>query len=305
MNEVEKEDDPLEINVAEDDKQEVSQVEDETNQEIFGRQAAENTETEDVSEKAETTEAEETPKKGKFQKRIDDLTKRQREAERQRDEYYKVANSILEENKKLRDQAQSFTKFGATEMETRIESDIKNAETAYKSAYEEGDAEKIVQAQRKMIDAATQRGKLDQVKQASDPSNYESKVPDLVPPPNSRAVEWASRNPWFNNDMVMTNAAYTVHDELMKTGVTADSEDYYAQLDLRLSKEFPHKLSEDKTSQQKDSNVSNNQTVVTPAGNQVPHRSRKVRLTPSQVAVANRLGVPLEEYAKQFVALNN
>ena len=303
MSEIEKNDDPLEINVAEDDKEEVAKVEDDTDPNLFKEE-----EKEDKVEVAEETQEETEaapPKKGKFQKRIDDLTKRQREAERQRDEYYKVANQILEENKKLREQAQSFTKFGATEMESRIESDIKNAETAYKSAYEEGDAEKIVEAQRKMIDAATQRGKLDQVKQASDPSHYESKVPDLVPPPNSRAVEWAGRNPWFNNDMVMTNAAYTIHDELMKTGVTADSEDYYAQLDLRLAKEFPHKLSSEQTTQQKDSNATNTQTVVTPAGNQSPHRSRKVRLTPSQVAVANRLGVPLEEYAKQFVALNN
>ena len=241
----------------------------------------------------------------KFQKRIDDLTKKQREAERQRDEYYKVANQILEENKKLRNEAQSNIKFGAEEMEGRIKSEIEAAKLDYKKAYEEGDADKIMEAQTKMIDVATQRSKLDQVKQYSDPANFDqSKVPDIVPPPNSRAVEWASENPWFNKDMVMTNAAYTIHDELVKGGVQGDSDEYYSKLDQRMKAEFPHKFADEKTSHQK-TNVNNTSTVVTPAGNQASTKSRKVRLSPSQVQVANRLGVPLEEYAKQFVALTN
>ena len=103
----------------------------------------------------------------------------------------------------------------------------------------------------------------------------------------------------------MTNAAYTIHDELIKKGVRGDSDAYYDQLNERIQQEFPHKFPSDEivTSQKKDSTVSS--PLVTPAGNQSPRKSRKVKLSPSQVAVANRLGVPLEEYAKQFVALNN
>tara|TARA_Y100000401_G_scaffold4905_2_gene3419 strand:+ start:174 stop:1034 length:861 start_codon:yes stop_codon:yes gene_type:complete len=263
---------------------------------------------EEVSEEIEQQEevqVEEKPKKqSKFQKRIDDLTHKQREAERQRDEYYKVAQQVVEENKKLREQAQSNIKFGAEEMEGRLKSEIESANKEFKKAYEEGDADKIMEAQQKMIEASTQKTKLEQVKQYSDPSNFdESSSPTVVPPPNSKAVEWANENPWFNKDMVMTNAAYTIHDELVKSGVQGDSEDYYSKLDERIRSEFPHKFPDGKTTHQKN-NVSN-QTLVTPAGNQASTKSRKVRLSPSQVQVANRLGVPLEEYAKQFVALNN
>ena len=288
----EKENEELEVSVEATEEEEV--VSEETS-----------SEDEESQQEEEAVESQEKPKRQtKFQKRIDDLTHKQREAERQRDEYYKVANQMVEENKKLREQAHSNIKFGAEEMEGRIKSELDSAKVEYKKAYEEGDADKIMEAQQKMIDASTQRGKLDQVKQYSDPSNFDqSDVPTVVPPPNSKAVEWASENPWFNKDMVMTNAAYTIHDELVKSGVQGDSEDYYSKLDDRMRSEFPHKFPDGKTSHQK-SNVSN-QTMVTPAGNQASTKSRKVRLSPSQVQVANRLGVPLEEYAKQFVALNN
>jgi hypothetical protein len=210
----------------------------------------------------------------------------------------------MEENKVLREQSKKFGEIGTTEMEGRIKSDIDSAKIAYKQAYEEGDADKIIEAQQKMIDASSRRGELSQLKQVSDQSqvvnDFDRSIP---PPPNGKAVEWAGKNPWFNKDMVMTNAAYTIHDELIKSGYSGDSAEYYDKLDTRIKEEFPHKFaSEQMTDQKSVSNVS--QTLVTPAGNQSPKKSRKVKLTPSQVAVAKRLGVPLEEYAKQFVALN-
>jgi hypothetical protein len=261
---------------------------------------------EEVSQEVDTAEEDKPKKPNKFQKRIDDLTRKQREAERQRDEYYNVAVKTMDENKKLRDRASKIGKFGTDEMEARIKSEIESATSAYKSAYEEGDADKIVEAQTRMIDAATQRGKLAEMKQANDQSVAPTAPdPSIPPPPNARAVEWAEQNPWFNKDMVMTNAAYTIHDELIKRGISGDSDAYYEQLNDRIRQEFPHKFSSDEivTDQKSSQNV--NQTVVTPAGNQSPRKSRKVKLSPSQVAVAKRLGVPLEEYAKQFVALNN
>ena len=130
--------------------------------------------------------------------------------------------------------------------------------------------------------------------------------PELNAPPNTKAVEWASRNPWFNRDMVMTNVAYTIHDDIVRGGVQVDSDEYYDTLDSRLRRELPHKFSEEETDKPKETQKRvSQQPMVTPAGNQVANKSRKVRLTPSQVAVANRLGVSLEDYAKEFVALNN
>ena len=258
-------------------------------------------EVEEVSEVKE--EKEEKPKANKFQKRIDDLTFERREAERQRDEYYKVAQKAMEENKRLSEKAKKFGEIGTTEMEGRINSEMDSAETLYKKAYEEGDAEKIVAAQRKMIDASSRRSELAQLKQVSDQSQVDNAFDQSVPPPpNTKAVAWAGQNSWFNKDMIMTNAAYTIHDELIRQGVKGDTDEYYEKLDSRMQQEFPHKFVSEEKTDQKPKSVT--QPIVTPAGNQSPKKSRKVKLSPSQVAVAKRLGVPLEEYAKQFVALN-
>ena len=284
------------------DLTEVASSDDDTKEK--SEEAKEETQEEVQEEVPEEKEAK--PKPTKFQKRIDDLTHRQREAERQRDEYYKVATQTMEENKLLREQTKRFGEIGTKEMEGHINSEMEASKEAYRRAYEEGDADKIIDAQQKMIDASSRRGELSQLKQVSDQSKdnraYDRSIP---PPPNSKAVEWAGRNSWFNSDMVMTNAAYTIHDELIKSGVNGDTEAYYEQLDARLKQEFPHKFSSDEVTEQKTESKTVTQTLVTPAGNQSPKKSRKVKLTPSQVAVAKRLGVPLEEYAKQFVALNN
>jgi|TARA_S200002703_G_C3750056_1_gene230764 hypothetical protein len=246
----------------------------------------------------EVEQVAEVKKPTKYQKRIDELTHRQREAERQRDEYYSVAQKVMDENNKLRQQSKSFSSISATEMESRINADIANAKTEYKQAYEDGDADKIVEAQEKMVKAASQTSDLNKMKDYANPKNFEQReLPVVAPPPDQRAVEWAQDNTWFNQDMVMTNAAYAIHDELVKKGITAESANYYEMIDRRMKEEFPSKIGGTSTPKSTD-----HSTVVTPGGNQTG-KSRKVRLTPSQVAVANRLGVPLQEYAKQFAAL--
>ena len=246
----------------------------------------------------EVEQVAEVKKPTKYQKRIDELTHRQREAERQRDEYYSVAQKVMDENNKLRQQSKSFSSISATEMESRINADIANAKTEYKKAYEDGDADKIVEAQEKMVKAASQTSDLNKMKDYANPKNFEQReLPVVAPPPDQRAVEWAQDNTWFNQDMVMTNAAYAIHDELVKKGITAESANYYEMIDRRMKEEFPSKIGGTSTPKSTD-----HSTVVTPGGNQTG-KSRKVRLTPSQVAVANRLGVPLQEYAKQFAAL--
>jgi len=246
----------------------------------------------------EVEQTAEAKKPTKYQKRIDELTHRQREAERQRDEYYSVAQKVMDENNKLREQSKNFSSISANEMESRINADIQNAKTEYKKAYEEGDADRIVEAQEKMVKAASQTSDLNKMKDYANPRNFEQReLPVVAPPPDQKAVEWASENNWFNQDMVMTNAAYAIHDELVKKGITAESSNYYEMIDRRMREEFPSKFGGTSTPKSTD-----HSTVVTPGGNQTG-KSRKVRLTPSQVAVANRLGVPLQEYAKQFAAL--
>ena len=246
----------------------------------------------------EVEASEQNKKSSKFQKRIDDLVHKQREAERQRDEYYKVAQKVMDENNSLRKKAQEFSTSSVTEMEARIEADMEKAKADYKKAYEEGDSDRLVEAQERMFKATSKTGELDSMRRQAAPENYKELDP-LAPPPDQRAVEWASRNSWFNSDSVMTNAAYAIHDEVVKRGVEVSSDAYYEAIDRRMREEFPHKFQ----NEAQDMPSSNRNTVVTPGGNE-SGRSKKVRLSPSQVAVAKRLGVPLEEYAKQFVALD-
>ena len=202
----------------------------------------ETVETEETPE-VEAEQKAETKKPTKYQKRIDELTHRQREAERQRDEYYNVAKKVMDENNKLRQQSKSFSSISANEMEHRINADIENAKTAYKKAYEEGDADKIVEAQEKMVKAASQTSDLNKMKDYANPKNFEQQeLPVVAPPPDQKAVQWAANNSWFNQDMVMTNAAYAIHDELVKKGITAESENYYEMIDRRMREEFPSKF---------------------------------------------------------------
>lgn len=258
----------------------------------------------DIDETEEVVEAqEEQPKKqSKTQKRIDDLVFKQREAERQRDEYYKVATRMMEENNSLRTKAKEFSASNAEEMEGRVNAELEQAKAVYRKAHEEGDVDNILDAQDRMMKANAQNLRLEKVKQEADPSNFEGQQQALAPPPDMKAVEWANNNPWFNTDNVMKNAAYAIHDEIVQRGITPQHENYYETIDSRMREEFPHKF-RDGASDQSVSKSSVTQ-VVTPGGNELG-RSKKVRLSPSQVAVAKRLGVPLEEYAKQFVALDS
>lgn len=259
-------------------------------------------EADDVEVEAADDSSEQPKKQSKYKKRIDDLVFKQREAERQRDEYYKVAQRMIEENNSLRTKAKEFSASSAEEMEGRVNAELEQAKAAYRKAYEEGDADNILDAQDRMMKANAQNVRLEQVKQQADPSNFEADQPVLAPPPDTKAVEWANNNPWFNSDKVMTNAAYAIHDEIVQRGITPDHDNYYDTINRRIREEFPHKFREGQTDA--SSSKSSVTQVVTPGGNDAT-RSKKVRLSPSQVAVANRLGVPLEEYAKQFVALDS
>lgn len=257
----------------------------------------------DDAEVEAADESSEQPKKpSKYKKRIDDLVFKQREAERQRDEYYKVATRMIEENNSLRHKAREFSASSAEEMEGRVNAELEQAKAAYRKAYEEGDADNILDAQDRMMKANAQTMRLEDVKKQADPSNFEVQQPALTPPPDMKAVEWANDNPWFQKDKVMTNAAYAIHDEIVQQGITPEHDGYYDTINRRMREEFPHKFREG----QPDTSSSNSSVtqVVTPGGNE-SGRSKKVRLSPSQVAVAKRLGVPLEEYAKQFVALDS
>ena len=236
-------------------------------------------------------------------KRIDKLTRKYREAERREKAALDFAKGL---QKKYDD---SVTKYDSAdekylkEFDARVDSQREQVKRKLKEAIENNDAEKIMEAndeltrlsvekEKARIKMADREARLKQLEEQKNSVKEEPKYSerDIVPQePSSRAKEWAGKNTWFGNDRIMTNAAMTVHEDLVGMGVDVESEEYYNEIDKRMKDNFPHRFAvqEQRRPVQK----------VASAGRTQQGR-RSVRLTKSQVAIAKKLGVPLEEYAK-------
>ncbi len=232
-------------------------------------------------------------------KRIDKMTFKIREAERQREEALKYAHAM----KKDRDDALGkVTKIDAgylDEYKKRVSSEMEKAQSLLQTAINAGDAKAQAQAQQAIARLAIEEERADaSLKQRENLTKEQPKKPVTVeqpvspPSPDPKAEEWAERNEWFGKNEGMTYTALSIHKKLIEQeGFDGKSDEYYKELDKRIKKEFPHKF-EDKD---KSSRVV--QTVAS-ATRSTKSGRRTVRLTPSQVAIAKKLGVPLDEYAK-------
>ena len=251
-------------------------------------------------------------------KRIDKLTRKMRESERRELAAVEYAKNVQDENSKLKNRSSETDKLYVSDLSARIESQIDAAKTNLKNSITNGDVEGQVNYQRE-IAALTQeedrvgreKRRLEKIKPIVDPSydgprkadgtpdrrSYNPNPPPSPPPPDKRAVEWADKNSWFGEDQIMTYAAYGVHQQLTEQeGFDPRSDEYYEEIDLRLKKEFPHRFKESKIGDN-SSNLKPVQAVAS-ANRSTKVGRRTVRLTPSQVAISKKLGVPLEEYAK-------
>ena len=238
-------------------------------------------------------------------KRIAKLTKRMREAERQRDEATKYAKSVNTEQKSLKDRLSKIDKGFVSEMESRIVSGIEAAQAKLVTARENSDIKAEVEASKEIAKLGYEEARLAEmkVKQADQEQNVKVPLkqpiirqePDL-PKPDARATEWADNNAWFGKDEPMTYTAFSLHKKLVEEeGYDPQSNDYYVELDRRIKLEFPHKFGKTIESTIKPTqNVASATRGVNRAGR------RTVSLTSSQVAIAKKLNVPLEEYAKQL-----
>tara|TARA_R100001460_G_scaffold1882_2_gene6702 strand:- start:8786 stop:9721 length:936 start_codon:yes stop_codon:yes gene_type:complete len=237
-------------------------------------------------------------------KRISQLTYKMREAERQKEEAVKYAENILKENNTLKSNLKNSDATLVNEAESRVQSQLEQAKKQYKLAYENGDADAMATANADIGKLSAEAQSLSQVKKRldSEPEAEEiTEIPNLnaeteqaqQPPPDPRAQEWAAKHEWFGRDSVMTYAVFGIHKDLYDLGYDLQSDQYYEEIDKRMKESFPHKFSSDSS----DANVNVKPTVAAPTRS-ANKASRKVRLTPSQVAIAKRLGVPLEEYAK-------
>ena len=238
-------------------------------------------------------------------KRIAKLTKRMREAERQRDEATKYAKSVNTEQKSLKDRLAKIDKGFVSEMENRIVSGIEAAQSKLATARENNDLKAEVEASKEIAKLGYEEARLAEmkVKQADQEKEVKQqpvKQPLLqqenLPKPDARATEWAETNSWFGKDEPMTYTAFSLHKKLVEEeGYDPQSEDYYGELDRRIKLEFPHKFG--KTT---EVTTKPTQTVASATRGVKKAGRRTVQLTSSQVAIARKLNVPLEEYAKQI-----
>ena len=258
----------------------------------------------EVVEAASETEVEDYGKK--VQSRIDKLTKKLREAERREAAAIDFAQGVQGESEQLRQRAGNLDRGYIAEYEQRVKAETEDTKAKLKAAMDAGDADAVIAsqqdlarlaveaerakatiAQRQRMAKAAQSPAAEQYQQPPQQQQYQPEAPP--PTPDPRAEDWAEKNEWFGKDEPMTLTAFSIHRKLIEKGVDPSSDSYYSELDKTMRDNFPHRF--DKVS-------TPTQTVASANRGGPVRRKGTVRLTPSQVAISKKLGVPLSEYAK-------
>jgi len=239
-------------------------------------------------------------------KRISKLTSKFREEERQRNEAIKFAESVKKQNEELQAKLNKLDTTYVGEFDTRVQSQSLAAKEAYRKAVEENDVDAMYDAQQNISRIALEEARLAQIKAQREEAVKEAEskavqpeqtqVQQTPPKPDPKAEDWASKNTWFGSDQTMTYAAFGLHKQLIEDeGFDATSDEYYTELDNRIRSEFPHKFKE---TPKKSNSPRVASAGTTASKSSSPKGRRTVKLTASQIAIAKRLNVPLEEYAK-------
>ena len=269
----------------------------------------ETVEQETVKEETKSDSELEDYSKG-VQSRIAKLTRKMREAERREQAAIEYAKGVEESRKKLEAKFEKTDSDYIKKFESTISSGMESAQKELAAAIESGDAQAQVEANKRIATLAFENAKLEAAKEGRQVESQAEKpvqnlsqannvnVPQRDDPinPDPRAEAWAAKNSWFGTDRAMTYTAFEIHKDLTeKEGFDPASDEYYAEVDKRIKVDFPHKFD----------NTENKQTTapvqtVASANRSVKPGRKTVRLTSSQVAIAKKLGVPLEEYAKQL-----
>ena len=305
-------DDDLKIDVGEADEQE---------QEIDLDAAPQQEEPEEQVEVQEEAEAESEPEAKAekreelddysegVQKRIAKLTRKMREAERQKEEAIQYAQSIQTENDDLKSKYQNLNTNYSGEFEKRVKSDLEAAQIKLKEAIANNDIDEQVKAQTMLACLSMDSTRLDAMKKIREQVDQQAveeqtrqpvmqQTPAATPAPDPKADAWAAKNTWFGTDNAMTYSAFDIHKKLVEEeGFDPTSDEYYSEVDKRIRLEFPHKFGNNESTTAEPV-----QTVASAKRPATKGRRKTVKLTPSQVAISKRLGVPLEEYAKQLAA---
>ena len=243
----------------------------------------------------------------KVQSRIDKLTKRAREAERREQAAIQYAQGVQRDSQQIKERAQQIDSGYVAEYGDRVEAQITQAKRELKEAMDLGDTEKQVEAQTKISRlsieeerAASHKAQRERLKQEMEARGVDPRQPQMPQqpyprqrptprPPDPKAEDWANKNEWFGQDEPMTLTSFSIHRKLVEEGFDTTSDSYYSEIDKRMKETFPHRFDK----------VSPTQAVSSVNRSASPGRRKgTVRLTPSQVAISKKLGVPLSEYAK-------
>ena len=270
-----------------------------------------------VEKQAEEIENEAEKRAKLAQNRIDKAVKQAKDYQRRELQALQYAKQIAEENKKLKEQqAQMSNSYGA-EFGARVESQLEASKIALQKAMEEGEAEKIAEAQSILAAASADKVAYDQYQKQLETYNREMEQYDadqqayiqqqsqepVYQQPSDRAQRWANENTWFGQDRVMTNVAIAVHEQLAQEGFDTESEDYYSEINKRMRQELPNKFENNVEADGKPV-----QTVASPSRSNSNGRRKnrnQVELTPSEQQLAKRLGVSFKDYAVHKARLDN
>jgi len=282
------------------------EVEIEAAEEPAGQEVVEEPEAQEPA--AESGDDELDSYSNKVQARIKKLTERYRKEERDREEAVRLAQQLLQENESLKSRVQNLDKGYLSEYGTRIDAQVEATKRLYKEAYDAGDTDKMFEAQEALSKMSIEQERLRIAKQRSEDQVAEpaqaAAAPQMppqqqpvappAPKPDPKAQSWAEKNDWFGSDEVMTYAAFGIHRKLVEEeGFDPASEEYYTEVDRRMRSEFPNKFQAKKSSGAQVASAGASASRSTAKTGR-----RSVKLSPSQIAMAKRLNVPLEEYAK-------
>ena len=285
---------PVEVELKEEDQKEEKVVESEIQVEQVSQ--------EEPKQEAKEEELEEYS--ASVKRRIDKLTKKMREAERREQAAVDYAKKVKEEADKLKSSSVIQNDSMLVEREKALVNQKEFAKRAMEAAVHAQDVEKQVAAQQEIarLTIEDERLKVSKAKALQRKAQLESapkeeveqiinKQPEQQRQPDPKAVAWADKNEWFGTDNAMTYTAYDIHNQLVREGIDVADDDYYTEIDRRIRKEFPHKFSD-------GGDINRPKQKVAGVVRKSASGRRTVKLTPSQVAIAKKLGVPLEEYAK-------
>jgi len=283
----------LDLDIGEDDGTEVEVTLEEPKQDAANAVEIEGSENDDEFKRSEN----------QTQKRINRLTKKMREAEKNAEEATRFAQIKAKENQDLAQRLNQMDTSYVDQYSGRVESELSQTEANLRSAMEIGDTEAAVTAQRRMTQLAVEADRAAQAKSANErrrqqpvqPQQQAQPQPQAQARPDPKAEKWAQNNDWFGEDSAMTYAAFGIHKEIVESeGIDPKSDEYYDALDRRMKSEFPHKFKDGTQSRRPAQTVASvNRSAGTGRSS-----GNKVRLTQRQVAMAKKLGVSLEQYAK-------